>query len=90
MPFQAVFSVVHPYFDTPDDHIAYVDSQLKLPVAVQNKTEKGRKTIELFALDSPLATQARASEHLLKQHLASLSPVEVQLVVSQALGYSSH
>lgn len=52
------FNIVHPYFDNPSDHIYYIGHNQG--VLIQYVTHKGRKTIELFELDSVYFTETRA------------------------------
>lgn len=44
---QNTFSIVHPYFDNPDDHIKYNDPE-RIYFNEDNCTEKGEATIKLF------------------------------------------
>ena len=46
------FLIVHPYLDNPDDHIKYQDEDKTL-FDLDNCTNKGKWTIDLFKWDNP-------------------------------------
>jgi len=52
------FIIIHPYYDNPEEHINYIVSSEG--VLVRHITEKGRKTIDFFGLDSINFTETRA------------------------------
>jgi uncharacterized protein (TIGR02646 family) len=56
------FSIIHPYFDEPGDHIQFVGGDNELLVQVVNGSQKGLATVNLFALTSPELTKQRAKD----------------------------
>lgn len=48
------FSIVHPYFDNPDDHIKYLDKERTL-IDYNNCSNEGKATIGLFDWNSTWA-----------------------------------
>ena len=52
------FLIVHPYFDDPDLHYEWVDED-KIVIQVKNNSSQGRKSIEMFDLDSQGMTEMR-------------------------------
>jgi len=57
------FSIVHPYFDDPDEYFQWTD---KILIQVKDQKEKGRNSIEMFSLDSEEMTEWRAAFSLLE------------------------
>ena len=55
---QNTFSIVHPYFDNPDDHIRYKDAERTI-IDEKNCTAKGKATIKLFNWDQRWAFYKR-------------------------------
>jgi uncharacterized protein (TIGR02646 family) len=53
------FSIVHPHFDQPGDHIQFVGGVGGLLIQVVSGSTKGRATVDLFHLDSPERTKQR-------------------------------
>lgn len=58
------FSIVHPFFDDPDLHYQWTNS---VTICIKSNTDKGKKSIEIFQLDSPFLTEDRART-LLAEH----------------------
>lgn len=56
------FNIVHPYYDEPDLNYSWVKNEAK--VIISGITPKGLKSIEIFSLDSPQHTEARAKQEL--------------------------
>ncbi|MCS0674488.1 HNH endonuclease [Cytobacillus firmus] len=52
------FNIVHPYFDNPRDHFNWVPKGRH--ILISHKTTKGKKSIEIFKLDSTPHNEARA------------------------------
>lgn len=52
------FSIVHSYFDNPDDHIKYMDPERTI-IDEKNCTQKGKATIKLFNWDKYWAISKR-------------------------------
>lgn len=74
------FRIVHPYLDTPSDHITYSTGE---QVVIEGRTPRGKWTIEKLRLDNPVITKERAIELL----LANLPVTDDQaLLLEQALG----
>ena len=73
------FVVVHPYLDTPDLHIVFVEEER---IAIQALSEKGRWTIEKLQLDSPTLTKVRAMDRVLQE---AEIPADKEELLKQAL-----
>lgn len=58
------FSFVHPYIDTPTDHIVFTSGDLDLIIQEKNGSLKGKKTIEIFDLASVERSKQRAKDIL--------------------------
>lgn len=54
-----IFSVIHPHFDEPSDHIQFVGGIGGLLIQVVSGSSKGRATVDIFRLDSPERTKQR-------------------------------
>jgi len=54
------FTIVHPYFDNPDEHYDWANNAKQ--VLIQWQTNKGKKSIELFKLDSEAHSDARGKK----------------------------
>jgi len=57
------FNIVHPYFDEPNDHYFWADSEYK--TIIGDKTSKGKQSIKIFELNSTIRTEARAKQFIL-------------------------
>ncbi|MFF2795340.1 HNH endonuclease family protein [Lysinibacillus xylanilyticus] len=68
------FSIVHPFFDDPDLHYEWVNS---VPICIKSNTVKGKKSIEIFELDSPYLTEDRAKT-LFSEHRKMRIPLSPQ------------
>ncbi|HDR7993068.1 MULTISPECIES: hypothetical protein [Bacillus cereus group] len=69
------FSIVHPFFDDPNQHYQWVED---IPICIKSNTDKGKKSIEIFELDSIYLTENRAKRVLArnyKRHV-SLTPAQ--------------
>jgi len=53
------FSIIHPHFDEPSDHIQFISGVGGLLVQVVPGSTKGRATVDMFHLDSPERTIQR-------------------------------
>jgi len=58
---QCNFLIVHPYFDNPANHYAWVDNTKQ--IIIQAVTNKGETSINMFELDSPRMTRFRAMQY---------------------------
>lgn len=56
------FTIVHPYFDNPDDHISWTSEDRKIIPSYLD--EKGKKTIEMFRLDRTHICEERGKDYL--------------------------
>lgn len=54
------FSIIHPYFDSYDKHLEIKFTNGKAIIKKKPYSKKGKKTIELFELDSPQRTTQRS------------------------------
>lgn len=61
------FKIVHPYFDNPSLHYSWTNG--KYAILISSKTNKGKKSIELFGLDSEAHTLARAKQKMFESKL---------------------
>ena len=59
------FSIVHPYFDNPNDHYGWADWGTTVLIQVANDSGKARNSIRMFGLGSLEMSELRASERLL-------------------------
>ncbi len=61
------FEFVHPYFDDPDDHYEWVDESIR--IMISDKSTKGKKSIEIFELDTIKQSEARSKELIYDQYV---------------------
>ncbi|MDZ4402350.1 HNH endonuclease [Prosthecobacter sp.] len=69
---KCVFSIVHPHFDDPKEHLAFVGGTNAILIQVVNASSKGSATVALFHLDSPEMTKQRAKDVLIDTDLEHL------------------
>jgi uncharacterized protein (TIGR02646 family) len=69
---KCTFSIIHPYLDTPGDHIQFIGSVNKILVQVINDSWKGENTVKMFRLASPEMTKQRAKDVLIDDDLDHL------------------
>ena len=62
------FKIVHPYFDDPNQH--YDWSKGKYEILISSETDKGKKSIQLFGLDTEAHTLARAKQAMFETKLS--------------------
>lgn len=62
------FKIVHPYYDDPNLHYSW--SNGKYEILISSISNKGRRSIELFGLDSEAHTLARAKQKMFESKLA--------------------
>jgi uncharacterized protein (TIGR02646 family) len=58
------FSIIHPYFDEPSDHLNFIGHRGGILINPKNGSPKGRETIRLFDLMSPERAKQRAKDNL--------------------------
>ena len=75
------FRVVHPYFDTPDKHIAYIDSE-RIIFDRQKCSQKGLDTIDMFHWEDRWAINQRLATARSRN-----IPLEVLKVVGEIVTY---
>jgi uncharacterized protein (TIGR02646 family) len=63
------FKIVHPYFDNPNSHFNW--SKGKYKILISSITEKGKKSISLFGLDTEAHTLARAKQAMFEKKLSN-------------------
>lgn len=63
------FSIIHPYFDEPADHIQFVGGVDQILIQIVAGSPKGQSTVNMFKLDSPELSKQRAKEALLESDL---------------------
>lgn len=80
---ETAFKIVHPYIDTPSDHIEFVDEEDK--VLIQGITDKGKWTIENMKLDSSGLTTMRAKDLVFARVIQNISEDDA-LLLKQATG----
>ena len=56
------FTIIHPYFDDPKQHVAYTGHRLSILIQSVNGSAKGRETIRMFDLASPDRTKQRSKD----------------------------
>lgn len=76
------FSIVHPYFDDPVNHLEWVPNGSD--VLISFKTPKGEKSIEIFKLNDSAHNEARAK--LLLYEYYKTSP-DIEELLTKALEY---
>lgn len=73
------FSIVHPFFDDPKLHYQWIEN---VPICVKSDTDKGKKSIKIFELDSIYLTEDRAVRFLAKsrkRHITLTPAQELEL-----------
>lgn len=78
------FNIFHPYFDNPSDHFDWIPNGYN--VLIQHKTEKGRKSIEIFGLDNSAHIEARAKE-VAHRFLKRLTEEDAEKLINDILNY---
>ncbi|MFT9349563.1 MAG: retron system putative HNH endonuclease [Gluconobacter japonicus] len=63
------FTIVHPYFDDPKNHLAYTGHRLSILISSVNGSTKGDTTIKMFDLASPNRTKQRMKDAILDKDL---------------------
>jgi uncharacterized protein (TIGR02646 family) len=71
------YTIVHPYFDDPQEHFEWVANGRK--VLISSRTLKGRKSIEIFHLDSTAHNEARAKKLLYEDEEKKDDEIEDQI-----------
>ncbi|MED3126822.1 retron system putative HNH endonuclease [Bacillus tropicus] len=76
------FSIVHPYFDDPDEHYKWIN-EIRICIVANPDSIKAKNSIEMFELDGPYLTEERAKTFLwekMKQgaNLSSADQAEIQ------------
>ncbi len=56
------FSIVHPYFDNPDDHFEWDDKNTTILISVKNNSERALNTLKIFKLDTTVMNELRAQQ----------------------------
>lgn len=69
---KCVFSIVHPHFDDPKEHLTFVGGKNAILIQVVKASAKGTATVALFHLDSPEMTKQRAKDVLVDTDLEHL------------------
>ncbi|MCT4778505.1 MULTISPECIES: hypothetical protein [Exiguobacterium] len=82
---QCVFKIYHPFFDNPNNHFDYVGSGLG--IVLQEKTIKGKDTIDMFDLNSEAHITARAKAVLYDFLSESLDSKEGENLINDILTY---
>jgi uncharacterized protein (TIGR02646 family) len=77
------FTIVHPYFDCPDDHFEWIANGRK--ILISHKSPKGKKSIEIFKLDDNAHNEARA--RLLLYQSIQVTDAEMELMLKRTLEY---
>ena len=60
------FLIVHPYFDNPEKHYDWVDVENKVLIQAKADSDKGKKSIEMFDLDSIYMSEQRMAFKLME------------------------
>lgn len=64
---KCIFNIVHPYFDNPDEHYAYLTNHRRNKILIRYKSPKGKNTIYRLHLNSERRVTARyKQEHQLR------------------------
>jgi uncharacterized protein (TIGR02646 family) len=66
------FSIIHPYFDEPGEHIQFIGGENKILVQVISNSSKGKTTVDLFHLASSELTKQRAKDAMFDTDLDHL------------------
>jgi uncharacterized protein (TIGR02646 family) len=61
------FSIVHPYFDNPQEHYDWADKGDEILIQIKNESSKAKRSIEIFGLDSEEMNELRAAQALLRK-----------------------
>lgn len=61
------FNIIHPYLDDLNLHIEFVVEEGKVLIRKRPRSRKGKKTIELFELDTPENTEKRSGLLIVKE-----------------------
>lgn len=75
------FAIVHPYFDTPEEHLKYIDAEHTV-FDWNNCSEKGKETIRLFNWNEKWAVYQRQATASMRHY-----PVEVLKLAAEIAVY---
>lgn len=78
------FNIFHPYFDNPSDHFDWIANGVN--VLIQHKTEKGKKSIEIFGLDNNAHLEARGKA-VLHSFFKNSNEEEAEKFITNVLEY---
>lgn len=83
-----IFTIVHPYFDDPNDHYEWTDEDDQILIQIKNNSLKAKYSIEIFDLASEEMSGFRAGVKLQQERkrLKQLSTLDESLI-RESLNY---
>ncbi|MCX5576830.1 hypothetical protein [Kaistia terrae] len=79
---RTTFSIVHPFFDDPADHLNFGVADRAILISPKNGSAKGAETIRLFNLMDPERAKERAKDVLLDDDIQHLQGVTRDLFIA--------
>lgn len=72
------FTIVHPYFDNPDDHLKYMDDE-HIYFDINNCSQKGKATIDMFNWNDTWAIYKRITIAHMKHYPVDVLQLAVEI-----------
>ena len=84
------FSIVHPYFDNPEDHYDWTDNTIEVLIQVKNNSLKAHNSIKMFDLDSQYMSELRGAITIRKK-LKNEMPLtnDDEILITKVLNYKT-
>ena len=82
---QTIFEIVHPYYNNPENEIAYRD-QDRVDIDLSRCTNLGKRTIVFFKYHEPFMTMIRAKQ-LIHERMNPLVKDEERQLIQEAIAY---
>ena len=85
---KCTFFIVHPYFDIPDQHFEWTDEEIEILIQVRDDSPKGKFSMKMFELDTPIMNELRAQQVRHEQLKAQRSlSIGDQKLIDDAINY---
>jgi len=85
---KCTFFIVHPYFDDPEEHFDWENTETSILIRSKNNSHKAINSIKMFELNSEYMSELRAANYLLTQRKIN-NPItsEDELLIRDAMNY---